>query len=92
MMRSMLLSLAGLTALCALYVAPANAQGYPLYPWCAQTGRGGSNCYFSTWDQCRAAARYCYQNPFYVAYGSCYSFGGQAVARTTRSARRYRQH
>lgn len=60
--------------------ALAQASGYPLYPWCAVVGgRGGAtNCYFSTWDQCRAAASgnggFCYRNPWYDAYGPYYSF------------------
>ena len=63
-----------------LNAVPAVAQhgGYPVYPWCASRGRG-SNCYFSTWEQCRAAASgsggYCYRNPWYEAYGPYYSFG-----------------
>jgi hypothetical protein len=72
--RTAFLGFAALTAALALHVAPANAQvpvSYPVYPWCTEYGgRGGAtNCYFSTWDQCRAAASgnggYCYRNPFY---------------------------
>ncbi len=46
------------------------AQADP-YRWCADYGgRGGSsNCYFMTWEQCRASISgrggFCRQNPFY---------------------------
>ena len=75
-MRAALFAVAALTA--ALNAAPASAQqgGYPLYPWCAYYGGagrgGGTNCYFSTWQQCQLAISgnggYCYQNPFYASY------------------------
>ena len=66
---------------------PAGAQGYRLYPWCAYyTGRmGASNCYFSTYEQCRAAVSgvggSCNVNPFYAAYGSYYSFNRNSYPR-----------
>jgi hypothetical protein len=89
MMRKTLLGLAALTAAFAVDAAPASAQGYRLYPWCAQySGRGGSNCYFSTYSQCREAVSgvggVCVQNTFYSAYGSYYSFGGSGPARGSR--------
>ena len=44
------------------------------YPWCgeyASDDGGGTNCGFSTLEQCRAAISgnggMCYQNPFYTA-------------------------
>ena len=51
--------LAGATIL--LGIAPSTAQRYdPNYPVCLQKWqRGGSNtiyCYYTSWDQCRAAA------------------------------------
>ena len=93
MRRTALLFLATLTAASALGAAPASTQGYPLYPWCTTYGGGrggGTNCYFSTWDQCRQAASgnggYCAVNPFYAAYGSWYSFsGGPAPRRSSRT-------
>jgi hypothetical protein len=41
------------------------------YRWCAQYGKsGGTNCYFLTLEQCRAAISglggFCYPNPFYT--------------------------
>ena len=81
MRRPAPLRAAALGAALLLNAVPAVAQhdGYPLYPWCASLGRGSSNCYFSTWEQCRAAASgnsgYCYRNPWYEAYGPNYSFG-----------------
>jgi len=90
MRKPILLLLATLTAAPALGTVPASAQSgsYPLYPWCTTYGGGrggGTNCYFSTWDQCRQAASgnggYCYRNPWYEAYGSYYSFGGHSGRR-----------
>jgi hypothetical protein len=96
-MRAALL-LAGAALTVALSGLPASAQqgGYPLYPWCAYYGGGGrgggTNCYFSTWDQCRQAISgmggMCGVNPFYEAYGSWYSFGGSAPRRARRKDRR----
>ena len=89
MPRTALLGLISLTAALALDLSAASAQsgGYPLYPWCASYGGGrggGTNCYFSTWDQCRQAASgnggYCYRNTWYDAYGPYYSFGGHGAA------------
>jgi hypothetical protein len=49
---------------------PANADPYR---WCAEysggRGGGGRNCYFVTWQQCRAAVSgvggFCSPNPFF---------------------------
>ena len=49
---------------------PANAQGQNSR-WCAEYGRGhgGTNCGFSSYEQCRAAISgnggFCYRNPQY---------------------------
>ena len=71
-MRLHLLTFAAAAASASLHAAPAKAWApvsYPVYPWCADYGGGGTNCYFSTWDQCRQAASgnngFCYRNPFY---------------------------
>ncbi len=50
-----------------LSFAPAHAE----YPWCANYGRdGGSNCGFSTFEQCMATVSgiggSCDPNPFYT--------------------------
>ena len=81
MHRNTLIEAVVLGAAFLLNIVPAGAQqgGYPLYPWCASRGRA-TNCYFSTWGQCRAAASgggggFCYRNPWYEAYGPYYSFG-----------------
>jgi hypothetical protein len=73
-MRTALLGLAAAAA-ALIHAGAAQAQvpvSYPVYPWCAEyggRGGGGTNCYFSTWEQCRQAASgnggYCHQNPFY---------------------------
>ncbi len=66
-MRTTLLGFAALAALLAFDAAPANAQ---VYPWCANYGRGGTNCYFANLWQCRQAVSgtggYCSRNPFYA--------------------------
>ena len=90
-MRTARLVFAASMAALAFHVAPAAAQtpvSYPVYPWCTDYGGGrggGTNCYFSTWDQCRAAASgnggYCYRNPFY----------GYAGYPADRGSRRYRR-
>ena len=44
-------------ALVMLTHTPANALPYDPYPWCAQysgSGGGGTNCGFTTIEQCRA--------------------------------------
>lgn len=80
-MRTILLGLSALTAVVALTTARADAQGYPVYPWCAEYSRliggailvngtgGGTNCYFSTLSQCQLAVSgvggLCVKNPFY---------------------------
>jgi hypothetical protein len=97
-MRTTLLGLAALTAVFALDAARANAQSYPVYPWCAEysgliggailvdgTG-GGTNCYFATLWQCQQAVSgiggACIRNPFYGYAGY--------PADQPRSARKYR--
>ncbi|MFY9699059.1 MAG: DUF3551 domain-containing protein [Rhodoplanes sp.] len=89
------LGLAALTAAFALDSAPASAQGYRLYPWCAyyNTRGGATNCYFSTFEQCRAAIRgiggMCTENSWYAAYGPYYSLGGAPTARRAGRLRSY---
>jgi hypothetical protein len=81
MRRVTLIGLAALTAALSANTAPVSAQGYRLYPWCAyyNTRSGSTNCYFSTFEQCRAAISgnggMCTQNSWYSAYGPYYSFG-----------------
>jgi len=51
----------------------AVAQKLDPYPWCAEYGTGsadlGTNCYFMTYEQCRAALSgnggFCRENRFY---------------------------
>lgn len=43
-----------------------------LYPWCAQNSRGGRNCGFASFEQCRATVSgtgFCVENPFYQRTG-----------------------
>jgi Protein of unknown function (DUF3551) len=66
-MRSMCLTIAALALLAG--VEPSGAE--ITYPRCAQYGgdRGGRNCGFNSWDQCRAAVSgnggFCIENPMY---------------------------
>jgi hypothetical protein len=63
-----------LLAAIALPAVPADAQQATYYPWCANysggsDGGGGSNCGFSTIEQCRATVSgiggFCEPNSFY---------------------------
>ena len=69
MMHASISALTGLLMLCALSTGPAAADPYR---WCAQYSAdsdGGTNCYFVTLDQCRAAISgnggFCTPNTFY---------------------------
>ena len=59
---------ASIALLAGSAVQPAHADPYR---WCAQYGgrNGGTNCYFVTYEQCRAALSgnggFCNPNPFY---------------------------
>jgi len=61
-----------LTALAVSATGTAQAQTYDPYPWCAEYGfrGGGTNCYFATYEQCRAAISgnggYCRRHLFYT--------------------------
>ncbi|MGA7485711.1 MAG: DUF3551 domain-containing protein [Xanthobacteraceae bacterium] len=66
----------GLLAACtltAIGASPGFADAYR--PWCVQyLGRGGQNCGFSSYEQCRLTATpgtggVCVQNPWYLWYG-----------------------
>jgi hypothetical protein len=66
----MIATFVGLLMLCALRVGPATADPYR---WCAQYSAdsdGGTNCYFTTLEQCRAAVSgmggFCTPNTFYT--------------------------
>jgi len=79
-MQKIFLGLTALIAAVLLHTGSVHAQNYP---WCAQYGGtfGGSNCGFSTMQQCRATVSgvggYCYRNPMF--------------ARVNQPGRRYRQ-
>jgi hypothetical protein len=52
--------------------APVSALPYDPYPWCAVyggRGGGGTNCGFTTWEQCMATVSgiggFCNRNQFY---------------------------
>ncbi len=81
-MRTALLGLGALIAALVFASTPASAQGYRLYPWCANynTDSGLSNCSFSTRRQCEATISgnggTCDFNSFYAAYGPYFPLGG----------------
>jgi hypothetical protein len=67
----------GLSVVCvltAIDIVPAFAETYR--PWCVvYNGRGGRNCGFTSYEQCRMTATpgtggSCVQNPWYLWYGS----------------------
>jgi len=81
-------AVAGLLALGA-FALTDSAQADP-YRWCAQYGAsddGGTNCYFVTLEQCRAAISgnggFCVQNNFY---------DGAPVTTPGETSRRSRNH
>ena len=65
-MRTAIAALFALIAASAIQPQPAKADPYR---WCADYHRGGSNCYFVTLAQCRAAISgnggFCRENGFY---------------------------
>jgi hypothetical protein len=76
-MRALLTTLGLVGAVLAVDAVPANAQSYPVYPWCAQYGGGrggGTNCYFSNLWQCQQAISgnggFCVENLFYDPRGA----------------------
>ncbi len=70
-MRLLLLLLAGLALGFPLAAGPATPAGAVEYPWCANFADGaGSNCGFTTYEQCMLTARgtggYCAENTMYT--------------------------
>jgi hypothetical protein len=69
--RGLIPALLGAAALGIPLAQPAQADPYR---WCAEYGGffggGGTNCYFTTWQQCQAAISgvggYCRRNTFYT--------------------------
>jgi hypothetical protein len=75
MTRAVIASLIAAAALAAVDIRPSSAEVYR--PWCVQYFgglSGGTNCSFYSYAQCMETARgngaYCYQNPWYLQYGS----------------------
>jgi len=72
----MRIALAALLGIVVIAGGPsaATAQKFDPYPWCAEYGMGksdgGTNCYFMTYEQCRAALSgnggFCRHNLFYT--------------------------
>jgi hypothetical protein len=63
-----------LSSLTAIDVRPTAAEVYRPAPWCVEyIGRGGTNCGFHSYEQCRMTATpgtggFCVQNPWHL-YG-----------------------
>lgn len=65
-MHGNMATLAGAT--CMLLLSAHSSGAEVIYPWCAQNSRGGRNCGFVTFEQCRATVSgtgFCVENPFY---------------------------
>jgi len=78
-----------LTGLATVDARPSAAEIYR--PWCVQytggNGDDGTTCAFTSYEQCMLTARgsgaYCFQNPWYLKYGS-----GQDAQKAERPRRR----
>ena len=60
--------LAALLAACMVLAGAQSSSAEVIYPWCAQKSRGGRNCGFVSFEQCRASVSgtgFCVENPFY---------------------------
>jgi hypothetical protein len=65
-MHGKLATIAG--AIFMVLITAQSSSAEVIYPWCAQNSRGGRNCGFVTWEQCRATVSgtgFCVENPFY---------------------------
>jgi hypothetical protein len=67
-----ILSVVVFTALAAVTI-PAAAQSPTSYPWCMKGARGGTSCYFNSYQDCMAAVSglggWCMRNPYYRGAG-----------------------
>ena len=62
-MRTMIPAILATTlAMLLIDMGPVTAQNYP---WCAYKGEGGTNCGFTSYEQCREGGRWCDRNPMY---------------------------
>jgi Protein of unknown function (DUF3551) len=67
-MHQSIFPVAVLTALAAVTV-PAAAQSPTSYPWCMKGARGGTSCYFRSYQECRTTLSglggHCIRSPYY---------------------------
>jgi hypothetical protein len=67
-MRQTILLVGVLTALAAVTI-PAAAQSPTSFPWCMKGARGGTSCYFNSYEDCRTTVSglggWCTRNPYY---------------------------
>jgi hypothetical protein len=67
-MRQSIFLVAVLTALAAV-TAPAAAQSPTSYPWCMKGARGGTSCYFNSYQECGVTLSglggWCMRSPYY---------------------------
>jgi hypothetical protein len=71
-MRQSIFFVVVLTALAALAV-PAAAQSPTSFPWCMKGARGGTSCYFHSYQDCWTTVSglggWCIRNPYYRGPG-----------------------
>jgi Protein of unknown function (DUF3551) len=67
-MRQSIFAVAVFTALAAVTI-PAAAQSSTSFPWCMKGARGGTSCYFHSYQDCAATVSglggWCIRNPYH---------------------------
>ena len=79
-MPRLLIMMAAIVASAGVLDARSQARAETDYPYCLATnGYAEGRCYYSTLEQCRAAAAggYCVNNPFYAAGSTATSSGAR---------------
>jgi hypothetical protein len=68
-MRRSIFSVVILTALAAVAAPAAAPQSPTSFPWCMKGARGGTSCYFYSYQDCAATVSglggWCIRNPYY---------------------------
>jgi Protein of unknown function (DUF3551) len=67
-MRQSIFFVVVLATLAAVTI-PVAAQSPTSFPWCMKGARGGTSCYFNSYQDCRATVSglggWCMRNPYY---------------------------
>jgi hypothetical protein len=62
-------SFVAVLAILALIAVPAAAQSPASYPWCMKGARGGTSCYFRSYQECKSTLSglggWCMRSPYY---------------------------